>query len=151
MSPDPVEGGRRHCAALGGRDVAVVRNAPLHVWKGREAGLGIAGHQPSGPIPFGIAAATPANPRRTESISKSWCKSREFRQVECPAAADAAAEDLQAADLAAELAVQAVAVHGLVEVADGQRTDVGVHRAGVVGSSCGRERRRPAGLHPAAG
>ena len=47
-------------------------------------------------------------------------------------AADAATVDYQAADLAAELAIQPVSVHRLVEVSDRQRAAVGGHGAHIV-------------------
>ncbi len=49
--------------------------------------------------------------------------------------ADAAAENLQAFDLAAKLAVIAVALHGAVEIADGDRPGAIRHRTCVVGGS----------------
>ena len=63
--------------------------------------------------------------------------------VQGPPPARTAAEDLQAADLAAELAVQPEAPHRLVEVADGQRADVRPHRAGAIrGPAIERDGRR---------
>ena len=94
-----------------------------------------------------------ADSRRTSGVSSnasvessSLVPSLDLLQRQRSAAADAAAEDFQAANLAAELAVQPVAVHGLVEVADGQRADVASHGPDVVGRLAVQDER---GLDPA--
>jgi hypothetical protein len=77
----------------------------------------------------------PAAGHQPRTIQLRASVSRWFRHcIQRATPAHAAAEQLQGADLAPELSVHAVTAHGGVEIADRQRTNIGGHRASVVGS-----------------